>query len=83
MPGSGSDDDVPAPRRGAVWPPPSLVPDDAPAAIQVPRMDPPPPSLEAMVQSGQRESANGGSGSSWGVWALLVAAGAVTGYVIR
>jgi hypothetical protein len=84
VPGSGSDDDAPAPRRGAVWPPPSLAPDDAPAAIEVPRMEPPPASLEAMVQNGRRESASGGGGSSWWLWALLVtAAVAVTGYVMR
>jgi MYXO-CTERM domain-containing protein len=84
VPDFGSDDDAPAPRRGAVRPPPSLAPDDAPATIDVPRMEPPPPSLEAMVQSAQRSNATGGSGSSWWLWALLVvAAVAVTGYVMR
>lgn len=46
-------------------------------------MEPPPPSLEAMVQSGQRAGARE-AGSSWWLWAaLVVAAVAVTGYVMR
>lgn len=80
--GSGSDDDAPPPSRGAVPPPASLAPGDAPA-IQVPRMDPPPPSLEAMVQSARR-SPTPEAGSSWWLWvALVVAAAAITGYVMR
>ncbi len=83
MPHSGSDDDAPAPRRGAVWPPASLQPGDAPASIDVPRMEPPPPSLEAMVQSGQRGGGREG-GASWWLWlVLVVVAVAVTGYVMR
>jgi hypothetical protein len=80
---SGSHDDAPARRRGAVPPPPSLAPDDAPDSIRVPRMEPPPPSLEAMVQSGQRGDSEPPA-TPWWVWALLLAAAvAVTGYVMR
>jgi hypothetical protein len=82
VPGSGSHDDTPAPGRGAVRPPASLTPGDAPA-IEVPRMDPPPASLEAMVQSAQRAPSRE-TGSSWWLWvALIVAAAAITGYVMR
>ena len=82
---SGSSDDVPERRRGAVRPPPSLVPDDAPESIEVPRMDPPPPSLEAMVHSRPRSSrGKPPSKPSWLVWVLLVAvAAAVSAYVTR
>lgn len=78
MPGSRDDERA----RGAVRPPPSLASDDAPESVDVPRMEPPPPSLEAMVQSGQRTAAE--SGSSWLLWvALVVVAALVTGYVMR
>jgi hypothetical protein len=63
-------------------PPPSLAPDDAPPSFQVPRMDPPPPSLEAMVQSGGRgEKSDQGSWWLWGC--LIVAALVITGFVMR
>jgi hypothetical protein len=46
-------------------------------------MDPPPASLEAMVQSAQR-SPSRETGSSWWLWlALVVAAAAITGYVMQ
>jgi hypothetical protein len=46
-------------------------------------MDPPPPSLEAMVQSNRRE-AESEAGPAWWLWVLLVLAGAaVTAYVMR
>jgi hypothetical protein len=80
---SGESDDAPRPKRGAVRPPPSLAPDDAPPSVDVPRMDPPPPSLEAMVQSNRRE-AESEAGPAWWLWVLLVLAGAaVTAYVMR
>jgi hypothetical protein len=37
-----------------VRPPPSLTPGDAPDVVEVPRMTPPPPSLEAMVEQRDR-----------------------------
>lgn len=76
----GPTDDSRALRRGAVRPPPSLTPDEAPAPV-VPRMEPPPPSLEAMVQGnvGTTET-----GSGWRFWTVLLAiAAAVIGYVLR
>jgi hypothetical protein len=80
----GIDDDAPAPRRGAVPPPPSLAPDDAPALIEVPRMEPPPPSLEAMVQSAGRPSRRRDTGNSWPLWiAVVVVAAVITFYVTR
>ena len=81
---SGSSDDVPERRRGAVRPPPSLVPDDAPAALEVPRMEPPPPSLEAMVQSIDRLPKRTEAAPAWLVWLLIaLATAAVTAYVMR
>lgn len=81
--GSGSDEDAPVPRRGAVRPPPSLAPDDVPDSVHVPRMEPPPPSLEAMVQSNGR-SGGPEHNQSWWLWlALVVAAVIVTGLVMR
>ena len=46
----GENDDVPPRTRGAVRPPPSLTPGDAPDSVEVPRMSPPPPSLGALVE---------------------------------
>ena len=78
---SGPGDDEPAPRRGAVLPPPS--PDEGPESVHMPRMEPPPPSLEAMIQSRSRANEPEG-GMSWLLWvALIVAAAAITGYVMR
>jgi hypothetical protein len=80
---SGSSDDAPVRQRGAVRPPPSGVPEDAPDAVDVPRMEPPPPSLEAMVQSGQ-PSQRADPGGSWLPWILLVLVVAgITAYVAR
>lgn len=76
---SAAGDDEPAPRRGVVPPPP----DGSPDSVRLPRMEPPPPSLEAMVQS---RAGAGDSRSSWSwlLWvALLLAAVLVTGYVVR
>jgi hypothetical protein len=81
---SGSSDDVPDRRRGAVRPPPSLVPDDAPALVDVPRMEPPPPSLEAMVQSVDRRPKGAEPTAPWLVWLLVaLVTAAVTAYVMR
>lgn len=80
-----SRDDVPA-RSGGVLPPPSLTPGDAPDSIDVPRMEPPPPSLEAMVEGRPRVTKPRPSSPAiaWWVW-LLVAllTAAVTAYVVR
>ena len=80
---SSPGDDEPARRRGAVPPPRSLAPEDAPDAIDVPRMEPPPPSLEAMVQSvgHARRPEPKSNWSLWVVVALVVAA--LTAYVMR
>jgi hypothetical protein len=65
-------------------PPPSLAPDDAPDTLGVPRLEPPPPSLEAMVQSGVRRPEPKSSSSAWLLWlALVVVAAGVTAYVMR
>ena len=82
---SGTRDDQPV-RRGAVRPPPSTAPDDAPETIDVPRMEPPPASLEAMVHS-RRRVASAQPESHWLLWVallvLVVVAAAITGYVTR
>lgn len=83
----GSSDDVPTRTRGAVRPPPSLAPDDAPEVIDVPRMEPPPPSLEAMVTSGRprfvRPQPKSPKSSLW-VWLVVALATAtITVYVLR
>ena len=51
----------------------------------MPRMEPPPSSLEAMVQRRSRApSSPASASSSWLVWvALVVVAAAITGYVLR
>lgn len=78
---SESGDDEPAARRGAVPPPPSS--DEGLPSVHMPRMEPPPPSLEAMIQSRSRPSEPAAS-SSWLLWvALIVLAAVVTGYVTR
>ena len=78
-------DDVPA-RSGGVLPPPSLAPGDAPDSIEVPRMEPPPPSLEAMVEGRGRvkKMRRAPLARAWWVW-LLVAliTAAATAYVMR
>ncbi len=66
-------------------PPPSLAPDDAPESIDVPRMEPPPPSLEAMVtsaRSGLRKPEP--AASPWWIWAVVaLLTAAVSAYVLR
>ena len=76
-------DDAPLPKRGVVRPPPSLAPDDAPE-VEVPRMEPPPPSLEAMVQSTGRGRAKPEPSRRWLLWlALALVALGITAYVMR
>jgi hypothetical protein len=66
-----------------VPPPRSLAPEDAPDSIDVPRMDPPPPSLEAMVQSAG--STRGPEPkSNWIFWVVIaLVTAALTVYVMR
>lgn len=79
---SGSDDRTRT--RGAVPPPPSDAPDDAPEAIEVPRMEPPPPSLEAMVQSRPAFRRPKQSDAGWFYWVLLIVlAVAIAAYLVR
>lgn len=68
--------------RGAVWPPPSSSPEDGPDSVDVPRMEPPPPSLEAMVQSAP---ASGGAKSRpvWPLLLLVLVVLAITFFVMR
>ena len=80
---SGPSDDEPVRRRGAVPPPRSLAPEDAPDAVEVPRMEPPPPSLEAMVQSVDRVR-RPEPNSSWVLWVVVaLVTAALTAYVMR
>jgi hypothetical protein len=66
-----------------VPPPRSLAPEDAPDPIDVPRMEPPPPSLEAMVHSTDpvRRPETTSNWMLWLVVALVTAA--LTAYVMR
>jgi len=60
-------------------PPP---PDDAPESVHVPRIEPPPASLEAMVRTKPREPSAPERGPNW-LWTLLliVAIGAIAYYL--
>lgn len=65
--------------------PPAPGADDAPESLGVPRMDPPPSSLEAMMHSA-RSSGEPERISVWrwlGLLLVVVAAAALTGYVMR
>ncbi|MES1183105.1 MAG: hypothetical protein ABUL60_04785 [Myxococcales bacterium] len=78
---------MPPRARGAVRPPPSLTPGDAPEAVEVPRMSPPPPSLEAMVERGARrpkpKRPEPAVSSPW-VWVVVaLITAALTAYFIR
>ena len=78
---TGPIDETPDRRRGAVLPPPSFAPEDAHSPV-VPRMEPPPSSLEAMVP----RSAQGRDEPmpSWLGWLLFGrVAVAIIGYVLR
>jgi len=76
----GDDDDGEPVRRRDFVPPP---PDEGPDSVHFPRMEPPPASLEAMVQSRNRAPQPEAPGSWW-VWVVLaLAAAVITGYVMR
>lgn len=86
---SGENDDVPPRARGAVRPPPSLSPEDAPDAVAVPRMEPPPPSLEAMVENRGRRTKpkpvppKASLPWAWVVVGLGLATAALAAYLMR
>lgn len=79
---SGPTDDGSHRARGVVRPPPARVSEDGTSSVEVPRLEPPPPSLEAMVQSRP-----GGRDSERATWPLLVAlvllGALITAYVSR
>jgi len=66
-------------RRSPDLPPP---PDEALDSVKLPRMEPPPPSLEAMVRSGPGAPLPSERHSSW-VWVVLIvlAIGAIAYYL--
>jgi hypothetical protein len=77
--------DPPNHRRGSqpYLPPPPETRDDSPESVDVPRMEPPPASLEAMVRSGPGSVAGPERDAFWG-WVLVVLAigAAITIYVV-
>jgi hypothetical protein len=80
--------DPPDYRRGSqpYLPPPPETRDDSPESVDVPRMEPPPASLEAMVRSGPGSAAGRERerDSTWLWVSMLLAVGAViTVYVLR
>jgi hypothetical protein len=78
---SGPTDGDSARARGLVRPPPT--PEDVPSSVEVPRLEPPPQSLEAMVQSAPRK-AEAAERSSWPLLvALILLAAVITAYVSR
>ena len=80
---TGPTDDDSARSTRVVRPPPRPSSDEVVPALEVPRLEPPPPSLEAMVRSARQEQPAKAS-SSWPLWlALVVVAAAITAYVAR
>lgn len=85
----GENDDVPPRARGAVRPPPSLSPEDAPDRVSVPRMEPPPPSLEAMVELRGRRALKkppppkASPARAWVLVGLGLVTAALTAYLLR
>jgi len=78
---SGSTDDGSGHARRVVRPPPSS--GDS-SEVEVPRLEPPPPSLEAMVQSAPRRAPAEKERSSWPlVLVLVLLAAVITAYVSR
>ncbi|MES1177821.1 MAG: hypothetical protein ABUL62_26080 [Myxococcales bacterium] len=76
--------DPPEPRRGSrpYLPPPPETRDDSPESFDVPRMEPPPPSLEALVRKRPGAPLAPAKGSQW-VWIglLIVTIGAAMYYL--
>jgi hypothetical protein len=85
----GENDDVPPRARGAVRPPPSLSPEDAPDSVAVPRMEPLPPSLEAMVDNRGRPTrpkppeAKTPPVQAWVVVAVTLVLAVLTAFLMR
>lgn len=77
----GPNDDGSPRARGVVRPPPGA--EDEPASVEVPRLEPPPPSLEAMVQSAPRPRESD-ERLTWPVIVgLVLVAALITAYVWR
>jgi hypothetical protein len=76
--------DRPNQRQGSqpYLPPPPETRDDSPESVDVPRMEPPPASLEAMVRSGPGSNAAPERNWIWVSMVLAVGAG-ITFYVLR
>ncbi len=78
--------DFPNRRQGSqpYLPPPPETRDDSPESVAVPRMEPPPASLEAMVRSGPGSKSGSDRDSTW-LWVTMVLAVGVviTVYVLR
>ena len=77
--------DHPNQRRGSqpYLPPPPETRDDSPESVDVPRMDPPPASLEAMVRSRPGSAVRSDRDSTWLWLSLILAIGVViTVYVL-
>ncbi|MEI9949600.1 MAG: hypothetical protein WDO74_11625 [Pseudomonadota bacterium] len=68
------------PRAGRPYLPPP--PDDSPESVDVPRMEPPPASLEAMVRSRRGSPLSVERGQSWLWMVLLILAIAVIAYYV-
>ena len=78
--------DPPNQHRGSrpYLPPPPETRDDSPESVDVPRMEPPPASLEAMVRSGPGSAARNDRDSTWLWIAMVLVVGVViTVYVLR
>ena len=79
--------DPPKFRQGSqpYLPPPPETQDDSPNSVDVPRMEPPPASLEAMVRNGMGSPARRPERDFTWVWVsmLLVLIVAITVYVLR
>ncbi|HTA93850.1 MAG TPA: hypothetical protein VK745_29940 [Polyangiaceae bacterium] len=72
-------------RRGSqpYLPPPPETRDDSPESVDVPRMEPPPASLEAMVKSGPSSGASSERDTIWSwLWVALAVGVAVTIYAV-
>ncbi|HEY4159108.1 MAG TPA: hypothetical protein VGM29_13460 [Polyangiaceae bacterium] len=69
------------PGRKPNFPPPPETRDDAPNSVNVPQMEPPPSSLQAMVAPGRRAAS--GRNDTWTVIALVLVVLAFMAYMLR
>ena len=75
-------EDKPRNSRPYLPPPPETDEDSSPESLHMPRMEPPPASLEAMVRSRPGSAMPGEDGRSW-VWVVaLVAVVAAVAYFV-